>query len=200
MSLSKNIYTCISLAMLAFFLASCGQEDQNSAIEEKENEIIVVEPEDGFLRQQILETEEQNRRREEEYTKNMENIIVPEDLENTEETMSEEDIITSNQEDKIKIKQNLITKTFDIEYLAPPGREEIEIVISAQDGKISEVKAIPKGVNDMSKKIQNGFALAINSELAGKKISDLEELAVVAGASLTTKGFNSMIPEIKNAY
>lgn len=81
-------------------------------------------------------------------------------------------------------------------YTSPGGPEEIDVTITLTDGVISDATVVSKATRDMSKKIQADFIANYKPLVIGRKIDDVM-LTKVSGSSLTPKGFNEALEEIK---
>jgi uncharacterized protein with FMN-binding domain len=91
-------------------------------------------------------------------------------------------------------KNGTYTKTG--KYVSPGGPEEIEIMVTIEDGVIKEASATPKAVLAGSIKFQTAFSGGFKELIVGKNIDEIM-LDKVAGSSLTPKGFNNAIEQIK---
>jgi hypothetical protein len=85
-----------------------------------------------------------------------------------------------------------VTKTETLAYTTPAGSDSIEFSMTVEGGVIKSVTASPKAENDISKKRQASFAAAVQGEVVGKNIKDLD-LDAVGGSSLTTAAFEKFI-------
>lgn len=82
-------------------------------------------------------------------------------------------------------------------YNSPGGAEEITVSVTLKGGKITN-STVEKGANDgQAQEYQGDFISAFKELVVGKSINDLK-LSRVAGASLTTGGFNNAITKIKS--
>lgn len=83
-------------------------------------------------------------------------------------------------------------------YIAPGNNNHIvDVSLTLKDDTITAVAVSYSGDDKKeSKQFQGRFSGAIETEVIGKKISDLS-LARVGGASLTTGAFNKALAEIK---
>lgn len=81
-------------------------------------------------------------------------------------------------------------------YNSPGGAEEITVSVTLKDGKITD-STVEKGATGGNAEFhQEDFIGAFKELVIGKEITDLK-LSRVAGASLTTGGFNNAIIQIK---
>lgn len=81
-------------------------------------------------------------------------------------------------------------------YQSPGGPEEIEISVTIKDGVITETEATPKATLPKSIGFQNIFTSNYEAMIVGKPL-DTVMLDKVSGSSLTPKGFNDAIEQIK---
>ncbi|MDB5184130.1 MAG: hypothetical protein JWO07_811 [Candidatus Saccharibacteria bacterium] len=76
------------------------------------------------------------------------------------------------------------------------GKKNIIVRLSLNSGKITEVEITPTSTIKISLNLQKKFAIAIPDVVVGKSIDDVV-LDKLAGSSLTTKGFNDAIAQVK---
>jgi uncharacterized protein with FMN-binding domain len=81
-------------------------------------------------------------------------------------------------------------------YSNPGGESTIKVALTISDGTISKVDVTPEASNGTSKQYQTQFAGGIADQVVGKSLDDLD-VSKVAGSSLTSKGFNDAIDQIK---
>jgi uncharacterized protein with FMN-binding domain len=81
-------------------------------------------------------------------------------------------------------------------YSNPGGESTIKVALTISDGTISKVDVTPEATNGTSKQYQTQFAGGIADQVVGKSLDDLD-VSKVAGSSLTSKGFNDAIDQIK---
>jgi uncharacterized protein with FMN-binding domain len=81
-------------------------------------------------------------------------------------------------------------------YQSPDGTESIEVELTIVDGVVTDVAVTGNGDNPNSKRYQGEFIDAIDDEVVGKKLDDLD-VDRVAGSSLTSGGFNEALDQIK---
>ncbi len=86
----------------------------------------------------------------------------------------------------------VVTKT--VGYVSPAGQEEIEVTLNISNNTITSVLVKPMATNEISKKLQTGFAHEIKIAV-GKPITAFS-LDAVGGASLTTKAFNAYVQSL----
>lgn len=81
-------------------------------------------------------------------------------------------------------------------YSNPGGESTVKVALTISDGTISTVDVTPEATNGTSKQYQKQFAGGIADQVVGKSLDDLD-VSKVAGSSLTAKGFNDAIDQIK---
>ena len=81
-------------------------------------------------------------------------------------------------------------------YSNPGGESTVKVALTISDGTISKVDVTPEATNGTSKQYQTQFAGGIADQVVGKSLDDLD-VSKVAGSSLTSKGFNDAIDQIK---
>lgn len=81
-------------------------------------------------------------------------------------------------------------------YQSPGGPEEIDVSVTIKDGVITETTATPKATLPKSIGFQNIFTSNYATMVVGKPL-DTVMLDKVSGSSLTPKGFNDAINQIK---
>jgi hypothetical protein len=81
-------------------------------------------------------------------------------------------------------------------YMSPGGSEQIDLTLTLKDGVITEANFLPKAERPMSLRFQNQFATGYKELVVGKKIDEVN-LTKVSGSSLTPKGFNDAVAQIK---
>ncbi len=80
-------------------------------------------------------------------------------------------------------------------YTSPAGPEEIDITITLENDVITAAKVVALATNPASKRYQEQFVSGFEEQVIGKPIDEVE-LDVVAGSSLTPKGFNEALQNI----
>ncbi len=86
-----------------------------------------------------------------------------------------------------------ISRNETVTYATPAGNDSVEFSITITDGVITQAEATPKSNHDISKKMQTWFAAAVSTSVVGKKISDLDTMSAIGGASLTTGAFKTFV-------
>lgn len=81
-------------------------------------------------------------------------------------------------------------------YISPGGAEEIGVTITLQSGVIVDAKVERRATRPTSVKMQTAFESGFSAMVIGKNIDEVE-LDKVSGSSLTPKGFNEALVEIK---
>jgi len=93
-----------------------------------------------------------------------------------------------------KYKDGVYTKLG--KYVSPGGPEQIEITITVKDGMIADASSVTKATLPGSIKFQDNFGGGFKELIIGKNINEVS-LDKVAGSSLTPKGFNDALEQIK---
>ena len=81
-------------------------------------------------------------------------------------------------------------------YQSPGGQEEIDITVTLKDGVITDTSANGKPSGATATEYQGKFISGYKDQVVGKAI-DSVSLDRVSGSSLTPKGFNDAIEQIK---
>jgi uncharacterized protein with FMN-binding domain len=81
-------------------------------------------------------------------------------------------------------------------YTSPNGPETIDIKVTIKDGIITDTTAIPQATFPKSQNFQGLFTNGYKPLVVGKKLDEVK-LDKVSGSSLTPKGFNDAIEQIK---
>lgn len=89
------------------------------------------------------------------------------------------------------------TYTVEAGYQAPSGMERIEVVLTLADGTVTAVSVSGDAADREAAHYQSRFASAIAAEVVGRDISTLS-VSRVAGASLTSDGFNAALDDIRS--
>lgn len=82
------------------------------------------------------------------------------------------------------------------DYVSPGGPETIEVTVTLDNGKISDVEFVGQATRPISKEKQADFAANYKPMVIGKSIDEVN-LSKVSGSSLTPKGFNDALEKIK---
>lgn len=81
-------------------------------------------------------------------------------------------------------------------YTSPGGSESVSVSLTIKNGVVTDSTVEPQAVNPNSKRYQGLFIGGYKTEVVGKSLADLQ-LGAVAGSSLTPKGFNDAVSDIK---
>jgi len=82
-------------------------------------------------------------------------------------------------------------------YQSPAGAETITVNLTVKDDVVTGLNITANATNDVSVKLQKLFIDGANAQVVGKKLSEISDLGVVNGSSLTPKGFNAALAEVK---
>lgn len=82
------------------------------------------------------------------------------------------------------------------EYVSPGGPETISITLTIKDDIITAASADPQATLPFSVRMQEAFTSGFAELVVGQNIDDVE-LDKVSGSSLTPKGFNDAVVQIK---
>lgn len=82
-------------------------------------------------------------------------------------------------------------------YTSPGGPETIDVTLTVTGGVITDASVVGNAVNPGSKKFQGQFIGGYKEFVIGKELSGLS-LSVVSGSSLTPKGFNDALEDIRS--
>lgn len=81
-------------------------------------------------------------------------------------------------------------------YSSPAGKEQTPVTLTLVDDVITDVTFTVAATNPTSKQFQTMFANNFKTLVVGKNIDDVH-LTKVSGSSLTPKGFNDALAQIK---
>lgn len=81
-------------------------------------------------------------------------------------------------------------------YQTPAGQEKVGVTLTLTGNTISKIKVDELGVAPTSKKMQADFGAHYQPMVLGKNIDEVV-LTKVSGSSLTPKGFNNALDQIK---
>lgn len=84
-----------------------------------------------------------------------------------------------------------------VTYPSPGGEETNNFKITLQEDTVTAVSVEVLTEIDASIVYQKKFATALPKLLIGKKISQINDLNVISGASLTTTAFNQALSKLK---
>jgi hypothetical protein len=88
------------------------------------------------------------------------------------------------------------TYTVEASYQAPSGVESIAVELTLAGDTVTAVSAAGDASDHEAREYQERFASAISAEVVGQDIANLS-VTRVAGASLTSNGFNTALEEIR---
>jgi len=95
-----------------------------------------------------------------------------------------------------KSKYNDGTYSATGSYGSPGGPDKIKITLTLKDDIVTSASAVSMAGDPMSKNFQAKFISGFQAVVVGKNIDDLN-VSVVSGSSLTSKGFNDAVAQIK---
>ncbi len=81
-------------------------------------------------------------------------------------------------------------------YMAPSGPETIDVTLTVKDNVVADATVVSTTANPGSKKFQGMFIAGYKESVIGKKLATLS-LSKTSGSSLTPKGFNDALNEIR---
>jgi uncharacterized protein with FMN-binding domain len=82
-------------------------------------------------------------------------------------------------------------------YTAPSGAESVTVSVTIQDDVVTASTATGNATDREAREYQADFVSGYKSQVVGKSISSIS-LSRVSGSSLTPKGFNDALEQIKN--
>ncbi len=82
-------------------------------------------------------------------------------------------------------------------YNSPGGTEEIAVTITINGNTISDATVTPQAASSTSKQYQSEFVAGYKKLVIGKNIDEVK-LTKVSGSSLTPRGFNDALDEIRS--
>ncbi len=82
-------------------------------------------------------------------------------------------------------------------YVSPGGNEEIDVTITIADGKITDSSVAPQAATRESLEYQDEFVNGYKEQVTGKDLATLM-LGKVSGSSLTSRGFNEALDQIRS--
>jgi hypothetical protein len=82
-------------------------------------------------------------------------------------------------------------------YQSPNGPETVLVTLSIADGVVTDASVEPQATNATSSRYQGQFAGGIADEVVGKPLAEVE-VTRVAGSSLTGRGFNEALDQIRS--
>lgn len=82
-------------------------------------------------------------------------------------------------------------------YLTPGGDESIEVTLRVRDGVITAATSRTEALSPTARQFQEQFRVAIAAQVVARPLSSVT-VDVVAGASLTSSGFNDALARIRS--
>ncbi len=82
------------------------------------------------------------------------------------------------------------------DYVSPAGPETIDVTLTVAGGVVTDATVDANATNPASVQWQGKFIADYKVQVIGKKLADLS-LTNVSGSSLTPKGFNEAVAEIR---
>ncbi len=83
-------------------------------------------------------------------------------------------------------------------YRDPSGEEKVTFMLTVDaTGVITEAASTVLAENPIAVRRQTAFRDGFSAAVVGKKLSDLTDIAVVSGSSLTTNAFNAALVSLK---
>ena len=81
-------------------------------------------------------------------------------------------------------------------YMSPGGPDQVAVMLTLKNDIITDITVTPEPGDNTSAKYQNKFVSGYKAFVLGKNIADVN-LTKISGSSLTSKGFNEAIAQIK---
>ncbi|MBA3724323.1 MAG: calcium-binding protein [Candidatus Levybacteria bacterium] len=81
-------------------------------------------------------------------------------------------------------------------YTSPGGEEELGVTLTVASGVVTDAIVEVKATRPISKARQTDFAANYKTQVIGKNIDEIQ-LTKVSGSSLSPKGFNDAVTQIK---
>ena len=82
-------------------------------------------------------------------------------------------------------------------YVSPGGPREIDVTITLEDGVVVATTFVGNATDAPSQRFQGEFGDNYEAQVVGKNIDEIA-LTKVSGSSLTPKGFNDALEQIKS--
>lgn len=89
------------------------------------------------------------------------------------------------------------TYTAEDSYTSPGGTEVISVSVTVKDGVVTDTNVEQEANNHESAEYQSAFKQGYKTYVVGKAL-DAIQLSHVSGSSLTSRGFNNALQQIKN--
>ncbi|MGT2427164.1 FMN-binding protein [Amnibacterium kyonggiense] len=93
------------------------------------------------------------------------------------------------------LKDGSYTATGD--YESPGGPSAVGVTVTLKDGTISAVQVVPEAADPTARQYEQQFASGIGAAVIGKRIDGLQ-VGAVSGSSLTSRGFEAALAEIRS--
>src|SRR5690606_35922471 len=81
-------------------------------------------------------------------------------------------------------------------YTSPAGPETIKVTLTLQDNVVTDAEVVAEATNQISIMRQGEFVGGYKAQVIGKNLNEVN-VGKVAGSSLTPKGFNEAVEQIK---
>lgn len=88
------------------------------------------------------------------------------------------------------------TYTVTGKYVSPAGPETINVLLTLKDDVVTDATVVAEATHEISVKKQAEFVGGYKAQVVGKNINEVN-VGKVAGSSLTPKGFNDAVAQIK---
>ncbi|GAB3404475.1 hypothetical protein GCM10027515_16530 [Schumannella luteola] len=82
-------------------------------------------------------------------------------------------------------------------YQSPGGNETIKVTLTLESNKVTKAEVEPQASSGNAKQYQTQFSSGIDGEVVGKSLDELS-VTRVSGSSLTSRGFNDAVDQIKH--
>lgn len=82
-------------------------------------------------------------------------------------------------------------------YTSPAGPESIGVTLTVKNDVVTDAAVVSNAVSPGSKKWQGEFIGGYKALVVGKSLEDLSIVSAVSGSSLTPKGFNDAVVQIR---
>lgn len=82
-------------------------------------------------------------------------------------------------------------------YVSPAGPETVGVTLTIEGDLVTAVSIETYSSNDVSQKLQDMFAEGIGAKVTGVSLDEIGEFSSVNGSSLTPKGFQDALEQIK---
>ncbi len=82
-------------------------------------------------------------------------------------------------------------------YTSPAGPESIGVTLTVENDIVTDAAIVSNAVSPGSKKWQGEFIGGYKTLVVGKSLEDLAIVSAVSGSSLTPKGFNDAVVQIR---